>query len=267
MYIYKKGNTNGYAMYLEVGDSIDVNKIKLEHWRQSASISNAELNSFDYVDYSTSYREGDLFVTLYELREKSVPQCTQEQRWLLDNVECFDNLFKYLIRSGAVDNGYYFANSTSAKPSSYLTIEQWTDFIQSSKPTCTSASHTCEQCLTVFDDTLDLCPQCHTPKLANISAKPEIAPPAIAPPVAPTPVTKSKYDKTIVGKCGTPVIVDVYRVLDAYGVINPQLQHLVKKGLATGSRGHKSYREDLVDIRESINNAIVAFDQMEKNDE
>ncbi len=74
-------------------------------------------------------------------------------------------------------------------------------------------------------------------------------------------IFESKYDKTVIGKCGTPVTVDVYRVLAGFGVINPQLQHLIKKALATGQRGHKDFRQDLVDIRDSAISAIEMFDQ------
>lgn len=54
----------------------------------------------------------------------------------------------------------------------------------------------------------------------------------------------SKYHREI--KPG--VKVDVYDVLQAWRVDNPALQHLIKKALQAGQRGHKSRDEDLADI-------------------
>ena len=59
-------------------------------------------------------------------------------------------------------------------------------------------------------------------------------------------VTPSKYTKTIHG-----VPVDVYDVLQAWGVSNPALQHLIKKALQCGHRGHKDNAQDLQDIIDS----------------
>lgn len=59
-------------------------------------------------------------------------------------------------------------------------------------------------------------------------------------------ITASKYTKTIRG-----VSVDVYDVLQAWGVSNPALQHLIKKALQCGQRGHKDSAQDLQDIIDS----------------
>ena len=59
-------------------------------------------------------------------------------------------------------------------------------------------------------------------------------------------ITTSKYTKTIHG-----VSVDVYDVLQAWGVSNPALQHLIKKALQCGRRGHKDNAQDLQDIIDS----------------
>lgn len=59
-------------------------------------------------------------------------------------------------------------------------------------------------------------------------------------------ITASKYTKTIHG-----VSVDVYDVLQAWGVSNPALQHLIKKALQCGLRGHKDNAQDLQDIIDS----------------
>lgn len=52
------------------------------------------------------------------------------------------------------------------------------------------------------------------------------------------------------------VTIDVYDVLQAFNVTNPALQHLVKKALAVGQRGHKDKMEDLRDILASAQRAI-----------
>ena len=59
-------------------------------------------------------------------------------------------------------------------------------------------------------------------------------------------ITHSKYTKAIHG-----VSVDVYDVLQAWGVSNPALQHLIKKALQCGQRGHKDNAQDLQDIIDS----------------
>ena len=59
-------------------------------------------------------------------------------------------------------------------------------------------------------------------------------------------ITPSKYTKTIHG-----VSVDVYDVLQAWGVSNQALQHLIKKALQCGQRGHKDNAQDLQDIIDS----------------
>lgn len=59
-------------------------------------------------------------------------------------------------------------------------------------------------------------------------------------------ITHSKYTKAIRG-----VSVDVYDVLMAWGVTNPALQHLIKKALQCGQRGHKDNEQDLQDIIDS----------------
>ena len=45
--------------------------------------------------------------------------------------------------------------------------------------------------------------------------------------------------------------VDVYDVLLAWGVTNPAYQHLIKKALKPGNRGHKDLMTDAQDIIDS----------------
>ncbi|AEI91269.1 gp69 [Escherichia phage phiEB49] len=66
----------------------------------------------------------------------------------------------------------------------------------------------------------------------------------------------SKYNREIIGLDGTEVTVDVYRVLDAFCVTDPAIQHAIKKMLCTGLRGHKDYLTDLNDAIESLNKAV-----------
>lgn len=61
----------------------------------------------------------------------------------------------------------------------------------------------------------------------------------------------SKYTRTIKG-----VQVDVYDILKAWEVQNPALQHLIKKALQPGARGHKTLENDLTDILVSAHRAI-----------
>lgn len=61
----------------------------------------------------------------------------------------------------------------------------------------------------------------------------------------------NKYSREI----ATGVDVDVYDVLKAWGVTNPALQHLIKKALQAGERGHKDLKEDLLDIIASAKRA------------
>lgn len=57
----------------------------------------------------------------------------------------------------------------------------------------------------------------------------------------------SKYHREI--KPGA--FVDVYDVLAAWNVTNPALQHLIKKALQPGARGHKTTEQDMQDIIDS----------------
>lgn len=62
-----------------------------------------------------------------------------------------------------------------------------------------------------------------------------------------SPEADNKYLREI--KPG--IFVDVYDVIMAWNVSNPALQHLIKKALQPGERGHKSREQDLQDIIDS----------------
>lgn len=67
----------------------------------------------------------------------------------------------------------------------------------------------------------------------------------------PVATDDSKYNRPCKG-----FTIDVYDVLKAFNVTCPALQHLIKKALAVGQRGHKDASEDLKDILASAKRAI-----------
>lgn len=70
---------------------------------------------------------------------------------------------------------------------------------------------------------------------------------------APDDVPRNKYDREIIGKYGTgKCIVDVYRVLNAFGPLPPEIQHAIKKLAAPGKRGVKDEKQDLLEAIQSI---------------
>ena len=76
-----------------------------------------------------------------------------------------------------------------------------------------------------------------------------------------------KYIKTIYGLCGTPVEVDVYRVLDAYPTDDAALDHAIKKALNAGNRGHKDKITDYKNIEESARKARILLEQKMAHEE
>lgn len=72
----------------------------------------------------------------------------------------------------------------------------------------------------------------------------------------------SKYDKEIIGLDGTKTTVDVYRVIAAFGVTDPALQHAVKKVLCSGVRTrHKDYTTDINEAIVSLQKAVEFHEQ------
>jgi len=82
---------------------------------------------------------------------------------------------------------------------------------------------------------------------------------------------KSKYHreiKQLTCHCGIKhrVWVDVYDVLGAFSGhyearIKPIVDHLLKKLLAGGERGHKDLRQDMKDVRDSAVRAVETIDE------
>lgn len=66
--------------------------------------------------------------------------------------------------------------------------------------------------------------------------------------------SKNKYNRQCKG-----VTIDVYDVLKAFEVTDPALQHLIKKALCAGLRGHKNKEQDLVDIFDSAKRALELY--------
>ena len=73
----------------------------------------------------------------------------------------------------------------------------------------------------------------------------------------------SKYNRKIIGRDSEGslrcITVDVYAVLNAFKVTDPALQHLIKKSLCAGLRGHKDTEQDLHDIIDSAHKALTYF--------
>lgn len=65
---------------------------------------------------------------------------------------------------------------------------------------------------------------------------------------------ENKYNRQCKG-----VTVDVYDVLKAFEVTDPALQHLIKKALCAGLRGHKNKEQDLIDILDSAKRALELY--------
>ncbi len=62
---------------------------------------------------------------------------------------------------------------------------------------------------------------------------------------------KNKYTRTV-----PSMSIDVYDVLKAFDVRHPAVQHAIKKLLAPGQRGVKTWVQDIGEARDSLNRAI-----------
>lgn len=66
-----------------------------------------------------------------------------------------------------------------------------------------------------------------------------------------SPCKGNKYNRPCKG-----ITIDVYDVLQAFNVTNPALQHLIKKALCMGLRGHKDRLQDVKEVLESAKRAV-----------
>jgi len=57
--------------------------------------------------------------------------------------------------------------------------------------------------------------------------------------------------------------IDVYRVIDLFGVTDPCLQHALKKAMAAGQRGAKDARKDISEAIDSLNRKLEMMDEDE----
>lgn len=71
----------------------------------------------------------------------------------------------------------------------------------------------------------------------------------------------SKYHRQLISLEGHKVSVDVYRVLEAFNVTNPGIQHAIKKLLCAGIRGKGDLNQDLAEAKDAITAAEVSIFQ------
>ena len=67
----------------------------------------------------------------------------------------------------------------------------------------------------------------------------------------------NKYQREFISMDGKVFRADVYRVLKAFGVVCPAVQHAVKKRLMPGQRGSKDQLQDLEEALLSVSEAIA----------
>ena len=73
----------------------------------------------------------------------------------------------------------------------------------------------------------------------------------------------NKYHRKLLGICGEEVVTDVYRVLTAFNVISPAIQHSIKKLLCAGIRGKGNEVQDLEEARDCITARLLEIEQAE----
>lgn len=72
----------------------------------------------------------------------------------------------------------------------------------------------------------------------------------------------AKYHREVKGKA-----LDIYDILKAYDVRCPALQHLIKKALMAGQRGHKDTLTDLNEVLIAAERAIELYNEEETMEE
>lgn len=50
--------------------------------------------------------------------------------------------------------------------------------------------------------------------------------------------------------------IDAYRIIDLFNVTDPCMQHILKKALCAGKRGHKDLQRDIQDIFDTTKRRI-----------
>ena len=57
--------------------------------------------------------------------------------------------------------------------------------------------------------------------------------------------------------------IDVYRLIRLFNVTDPCAQHILKKCLVQGDRGHKDSKRDMQDIRDTANRWLEMYEEDE----
>ena len=118
MYVYKKGN-NGYAMYLEVGEGVDLKKIKPESWRESASVTNSDILGSNFQFLRPCNTE-----SIYKpIAVAPLTPLNDDQLWLMQMIQEWDHKSLFAVIDDA--NNYYFCVNTAHTPANYITKKQW----------------------------------------------------------------------------------------------------------------------------------------------
>lgn len=173
---------------------------------------------------------GDDFGTKFKLHKAALPVANKQEK-------------KPMILD--VNTIYVNAAGSYAQPTMVKEDEGYIEYVWGTTPTSMSEESNTHS-IEVFRKHYNIV---HKAVIAS-SPKLEVIPPSVS-----DTESKNKYTKGIMGFCGKIVLVNVYRVLDAFEVINPQLQHLIKKALCVGQRGHKSTLQDYKDILDSAQSA------------
>jgi hypothetical protein len=74
---------------------------------------------------------------------------------------------------------------------------------------------------------------------------------------------ENKYNRRVIGLDGIETTIDVYRVLVAFSVIAPEIQHAAKKILCAGIRGKGSEKQDIDEAILSLKKYQERIEQQE----
>jgi hypothetical protein len=72
----------------------------------------------------------------------------------------------------------------------------------------------------------------------------------------------TKYHRMLLGIDGVTAITDVYRVLTAFNVKSPSIQHALKKLLCAGIRGKGDELQDFNEAIDAIKARIIEINQI-----
>ena len=75
----------------------------------------------------------------------------------------------------------------------------------------------------------------------------------------------NKYHRKLLGLDGKTTTTDVYRVLTAFNVASPPIQHVIKKLLCAGIRGKGNEVQDLEESKDCITARLLELEQINTN--